>query len=267
MAIPLLPLVTVAGFFLVLFVVAQLRKDNSIADIGWGVGFVISHWVALLESRSLTSYTLLLVGLVTIWGIRLAVHIFNRNQGKPEDSRYQEWRRQWGNNPVKVFLGSLLKVFLLQALLMAVIAWASWQAVYMSAFTSPWEKWWLIAGGLLLWIIGFLFEVVGDYQLAVFKKNPQHRGRLITSGLWKYTRHPNYFGEALLWWGIWLVSLAATPFWWTVISPLTISCLVRFVSGVPLLEKKMQNYPGFEAYQAQTSIFFPRLPKSSSSGA
>ncbi|MFO7734004.1 MAG: DUF1295 domain-containing protein [Candidatus Aminicenantes bacterium] len=250
--------VIVGAYMTAWFVVALVRKDNSVADIAWGLGFVLVAVVTFFRRGSLF-LPLLVTTLVLVWGIRLAVHILVRNRKRGEDPRYAEWRRKWGRS----FLWrSYLQVFLLQGFFMLVIS-----APVILVNTHRWGGppgragygFWL--AGALLWCVGFFFEAVGDAQLARFKRDPANRGRIMTRGLWRTTRHPNYFGESLMWWGVFLVALEIPGGWITVASPVLITLLLAKVSGVPMLEKRYRGRPDFEAYARRTSAFFPWFPK------
>jgi steroid 5-alpha reductase family enzyme len=238
----------------VLFIAALIRKDNSLADVGWGLGFVLLAGLNLALSSAPTPRHIAVTGLVFVWGVRLAGHIFIRNRGRGEDFRYAAWRRSWGRAFV---LRSYLQVFLLQGVFLLLIA--SPLFVVGRAPQSPGAVFDIIGG--LVWLAGFLFEVVGDAQLTRFKRNPDTMGRRLTTGLWRYTRHPNYFGEALLWWGIFLIVVPLRGGGVAALSPLTITLLLRFVSGVPLQEKKSRKNPDFAAYARLTNAFFPWFPK------
>jgi steroid 5-alpha reductase family enzyme len=202
--------------------------------------------------------------LTTIWGIRLSSHIRDRNHGKPEDKRYTAMRAKI--KPPYVLLKSYVKIFLLQALFMFIISLVLVFNV-MAGFTNPVDPLALvpIILGVVAWLVGYLFQSVGDRQLAIFVANPENKGKLMTQGLWAYTRHPNYFGEVLMWWGIALIGFA-NSFGFVIamiglISPLVVTWLLRYVSGVPLLEKHMKTKPGFAEYEKTTNIFFPWFPK------
>lgn len=251
-------IIIVFFFFTLMFFISTVLKDNSIADIGWGLGFIVATISALVLSHNTVIRSWLFILAVTAWGLRLAFHIYLRNRGRTEDFRYKQWRDQWGENPIMVVIRSFLQVFMLQAALLIVIATPLIYGVSQSepGLTS------LDAIGFAVWLIGLSIETVGDWQLRKFKRDPNNRGKLMTTGLWRYTRHPNYFGEALLWWGIWIVAQSVDFAWWTIVSPVTITILLRFVSGVPMLEKKYQGNPDFEAYKKQTSAFIPWFPKS-----
>jgi steroid 5-alpha reductase family enzyme len=236
------------------FLLALWRRRNDLADIAWGGGFIAAALTAVLLQTGLASRARLVVLLVILWGLRLAVHIGLRNLGKGEDERYRKWREEWGRHWL---LRSYLQVFLLQGFLLYLISLpVIWTIL---AKPSPWTG--LDALGLAIWMAGFFFEAVGDFQLARFKKDPAHRGKIIQQGLWRYSRHPNYFGEVTLWWGIYLLALSAPGGWMTIIGPLTITFLILKVSGIPLLEKKYVNNAAFQEYARRTSAFFPLPPR------
>lgn len=238
------------GWFLASLVLGR----NDIADVAWGPGFILTAAVSMVTSGIYSPRGLLLCSLVLIWGVRLALHIHIRNRGQGEDPRYRAWREQWG----RWFLPrSFLQVFMLQGVLLVVVA--SPVIFANAAPTSPLGA--LDVLGTLVWLTGFIFEVVGDLQLLRFRRDPANKGRLMTEGLWRYTRHPNYFGEVTLWWGIWLVALSTPGGWATVIGPLTITGLILKVSGLTMLEKRYYGRADFEAYRRQTSAFFPLPPR------
>lgn len=249
------------------FILASLKRNNTIADVFWGLGFIIFTSTAL--ALQLLNYGLASISaagwvtwiLVLVWGLRLTGHITNRGATKKEDWRYKKWRQEWGSN---WWWRSYLQVFLLQSVFLLLIAFAPWWAIVNPGFDSNLGLLWL---GIAVWLFGFEWEAIADAQLQMFKNNPQNKGQILQSGLWRYSRHPNYFGEATLWWGVWLVVLSSNwPLtswlgWLSVVSPLTITILVRFVSGVPLLEKKYAGRPEFEKYKEKTPIFIPWWPK------
>jgi steroid 5-alpha reductase family enzyme len=197
------------------------------------------------------NYTL--ATLISLWGLRLSWHIHSRNHNKPEDFRYKQWRIDWGK---WFYLRSWLQVFMFQGFLLFMIALPV--SMFHKSIVQP--NLWLLGLGISLWIIGFYFEVVGDYQLSEFKKDPASKGKIIRSGLWKYSRHPNYFGEVVLWWGIYFYCIASVPVWPSIIGPVIITYLIVFVSGIPMLEKKYANRPDYEEYKKVTSVFFPFPP-------
>lgn len=240
------------------FVVAVLRQRNDIVDTMWGIGFVLIAWGSLYLSWHglLASLSGLLVAImVTIWGVRLALHIYLRNRNRPEDYRYAAWRASWGR---WFLLRSFFQIFMLQGALMLLI---STPVVYLISIGSVPVL--FLLPGVVIWAVGFFFESVGDAQLKRFISAPENKGQIMQSGLWRYTRHPNYFGEVTQWWGIWLMACAAPSGYLTIIGPLTISILILKVSGIPMLEKKYEGNPAFEAYKQRTSAFFPLPPRNS----
>lgn len=236
-----------------LFVVAAVIKNNSIVDIFWGLGFVIIAIFSISFSGDFTAKKILASSLVLIWGLRLSAHIFFRNIGKGEDFRYKAWREQWKN----FYVRSFFQVFVLQGIMMLIIA----SPVTLVNSSASDEIGFLDILAVLVFASGFIFETVGDAQLTRFRTDPANKGKIITTGLWKYTRHPNYFGEALLWWGIWLFAASEINGLLTLISPVVITLLLRFVSGVPLLEKKYEGRTDWEEYKKLVSPFIPRYRK------
>lgn len=236
------------------FIAAQVRGRNDIADVAWGLGFILVAAVSLAGAGVYPPRGLLVSALVLVWGIRLALHIHARNRGKGEDPRYRQWREEWGRWFV---LRSFVQIFLLQGALLVVVAVPI--IVTNAVPSSPLNL--LDMLGIAVWLTGFGFEALGDWQLLSFIRNPANKGQLMTAGLWQYTRHPNYFGEVTLWWGIWLIALSAPGGWLTVVGPLTINFLILKVSGIPMLEKPYQGRADFEAYKRRTSAFFPLPPR------
>jgi steroid 5-alpha reductase family enzyme len=241
-------------YMTIFFIVAVQKKDNSLADIAWGMGFVCITYLTLLIQNAFQPRQLLVTGLVTLWGLRLALYISTRNRGKGEDPRYRKWREDWGRQWI---IKSYLQVFLLQGFFMLVIA-AS--IIVVNSRTSSSLNF-LDLIGSTIWLIGFIFETIGDYQLRAFIANPANHNRIMQSGLWRYTRHPNYFGEATMWWGIFVIALNTAYGILAIVSPLLITTLLLFVSGVPLLEKRYAGNPEFDKYKQQTSVFIPWFPK------
>lgn len=231
------------------FLISLIVKRNDIADLAWGLGFVAVSWFTFLRSGYNLAQIVVTL-LVSIWGLRLASHIYKRLKRTTEDKRYLAWRNEWG----KYFLvRSYFQVYILQGIFLYLI---SISIIYINSNNIDFGIMQII--GIITWIIGFYFEYTSDKQLSDFIKNPANKGKLMTTGLWKYSRHPNYFGEVTQWWGIFL--LAGSLF--TIISPLTITLLILFVSGVPLLEKKYEGRADWEDYKKTTSVFIP-LPSNS----
>lgn len=244
-------------YMTLLYGVSLLLKRYDIVDIAWGIGFIILAWIGFFFQPESTPRMVLITALITLWGLRLSIHILLRNKGKKEDHRYAQWRKEWGKlHMVRAYF----QVFLLQGFLMLMVA----TPVYFASASSGTPLNILDFTGLGVWTLGFIFESIGDYQLSRFKQDPANKGKIMTTGLWQYTRHPNYFGEVTQWWGIFLIALSATNGWYTIISPLLISFLILKVSGIPMLEKKYQGNPEFEVYKKRTSAFFPLPPKNNS---
>lgn len=242
------------GYMNLWFVISLLKKRNDVADIAWGLGFILIAWTSFFLNGNSNNRGLLLCILISIWGLRLAFHIYNRNKGKTEDYRYLAWRQEWGD---WFYIRSYFQVYLLQGFFLFLIA----LPVILANNAADFNIGILDGFGFLIWLIGFYFEVVGDAQLAKFIKNPANKGRLIQTGLWAYSRHPNYFGEVTLWWGIWLMTLSASNGWYGIISPIVITFLILKVSGIPMLEKKMEQNPDFADYKRRVSAFFPTKAK------
>lgn len=231
-------------------------KNSSIVDIFWGLGFFVAALVYFGLTEGYATRKLLLVGVVGIWGVRLSVYIFLRNRGKGEDFRYQKWREHQGG---RYWWYSYFQVFVLQGVLM----WLISSPLLMSQYSA--EPAYLTVFDILgvgIWAIGFFFEAVGDWQLSRFKANPANKGQVMRSGLWKYTRHPNYFGDATVWWGFFMLAVAVPNGFLTIYAPLLMTRLLMRVSGVTLLEKTLtKTKPGYQEYIETTSAFFPRPPK------
>lgn len=235
------------------FVVSLIKKRNDVADVAWGLGFVLVATTSFFLSGDSGLRGLLVIALVGIWGLRLAWHIHLRNRGKAEDYRYLAWRKEWGK---WFYLRSYAQVYLLQGVLLFLIVFP----VLLINKSTATALGILDMFGVVVWLIGFYFEAVGDAQLARFIKNPDNKGKLMQSGLWAYTRHPNYFGEVTQWWGIWLIALSVSGGWLGIIGPITITILILKVSGIPMLEKKMEQNPDFAEYKRRVSVFIP-LPR------
>lgn len=241
-------------YFIIFFLVGTIIKNNSIVDIGWGLGFVLVAWFTYLRDPSVVLGQWIMTLLISMWGLRLFYHIAKRNLGKGEDFRYVAFRKAWGK---WVVIRAFFQVYMLQGLFLYIIS----LTVILTADQGKEAQTLQLAPGIALWMIGFFFEAIGDWQLKLFLRDPNNKGRLMTTGLWSLTRHPNYFGEAAMWWGIFLIAIASGAPIWTILSPLVITLLLMFVSGVPLLEKSMKKKPGFEEYARTTNKFFPWFPR------
>lgn len=237
------------------FILSIIKKRNDLADIAWGLGFILTAFIALINQDFASNRMFLIFFLVLIWGLRLFLHIFIRNKGKPEDYRYKKWRQDWGNYWL---IRTYLQVFILQGLFMYLI---SMPIIFSGIYDVKSSLGLLDLLGILVWLIGFYFEAVGDWQLTKFKLDPKNKGSIMKTGLWQYSRHPNYFGEVTQWWGIFLIALAVPNGFVSIIGPVTISILILKISGIPLLEAKYVGNKEFDEYKRKTSSFFPNVPK------
>lgn len=251
--------VAVAALMVGTWLVSLVLRNASIVDITWGLGFVVVAWVSALRADAASGAASVLVAMVTVWGLRLGVYLFWRNHGNGEDYRYVAMRRRWGK---RFWLISLATVFVLQGALMWIVSLPVQVAHVGDARDGALAGVALVIG-LALYAIGLLFEVVGDAQLARFKADPTNEGKVMRSGLWRYTRHPNYFGDACVWWGVGIVAQAVTGTWWALLGPLVMNILLLRVSGVALLERSLRKRkPDYAEYVRTTSAFVPRPPRS-----
>jgi len=246
--------------FFLLWIGSLVLRDASLVDRYWGAGFVLIAWISFLNIDAPHGRAILIAVLVTIWGLRLSTYLTWRNWGHGEDRRYAEMRRRSGGS---FAMSSLVKVFSLQAILLWIIALPVQVGI---SQVSTWSTHNFL--GIAIWTVGFAFEAIGDWQLARFKADPANTKKVMDHGLWRYTRHPNYFGECVLWWGLYLVAFDADTWWWTIIGPALLSFLLLRVSGVTLLEKTLSSsLYGYEDYVRETSAFIPWPPKSKASEA
>ncbi len=253
MAQIVISIATIFIYMTLWWVVSLIKKRNDIADVAWGIGFIVISLVLFLQTNSTNIKGYIILIMVTLWGVRLATHIGTRHRGKPEDGRYQTMRKEW-KYPI---LQSYTNVFLSQGFFMLLVA----APILLFFSAAPGTLNWYNFIGLMIWIVGFVFESIGDYQLAQFIKNPKNKGKIMRYGLWRYSRHPNYFGEISLWWGFYIFTLF-TPFWYLgLVGPLTITFLIIGVSGIPMLEERYKGNRDYENYQKTTSAFFPLPPK------
>jgi len=246
----------IAVLMVTVWLVSLAVRDASIVDIVWGLGFTAVAWMTFAVGDGSASRRLLLALMVSVWGLRLAAYLAWRNLGHGEDYRYAAMRKRYG---ARFWLVSLGLVFGLQGVLMWVV---SLPVQVAGADGSPSGLGALDLAGLTVFVLGLVFEAGGDWQLSRFKSDPRNEGRVLDSGLWAWTRHPNYFGDFLVWWGIYLVALATESAWWTIVGPVVMSVLLLRVSGVALLERGLRRrWPDYEAYVRRTSAFFPRPPR------
>jgi len=247
--------VVILAAITLLWLISLAIKDSSIVDIFWGLGFVIIALTYATQTGGDSGRRLVVVALVVAWGVRLSAHLARRNLGKGEDFRYAAWRKQYGSI---WWWRSYFHVFLLQGVILWLVSAPLLAAMLPS---SPPALTFLDGLGIAVWALGFFFEAVGDYQLTAFKSNPANKGKVLNIGLWRFTRHPNYFGDATQWWGFYLIALAAGG-WWTIFSPLFMTYLLLKVSGVAMLETSLkQRKPEYAEYIRKTSAFIPMPPK------
>ena len=255
----LLPLGITFAYFTAIFVVATIISNNSIVDIGWGLGFVIGAWATLLTTQAPNLLAYIVLGFITVWGLRLSIRLFNRNIKKPEDFRYAQWRQEWGKN---VVITAFFRVFMIQGLINFVVGSAAYSIIKFNAFELGGLQAILVGLGLSIAVLGLAFEVIGDEQL---RQHIQKKTRsLLQTGLWSITRHPNYLGEILIWNGIYvagfsLLVTASVPVVYylvLVLSPLVMSAVLIKIS-TPLLEKNMEKYAGWAEYAKRVPMIFP----------
>ncbi|CAN5131012.1 DUF1295 domain-containing protein [soil metagenome] len=246
----------IAGLMVLTWLESLRRRDASIVDIVWGAAFVVVTMTAAVVADGVAARRVLLAGLVAVWGLRLSAYLAWRNLGHGEDYRYRAMRRRWYD---RFGLVSLVVVFGLQG----VLVWVVSLPVQLAVTANAPDTIGVLAGvGVAVWAVGLFFEVVGAAQLARFKSDPANEGQVMDRGLWCYTRHPNYFGDFCVWWGIFLVAAETGIGRWGVIGPLVMSLLLVRVSGVAMLERTItKRRPGYEDYVARTSAFLPRPPR------
>lgn len=244
-----LALYFIAGFAVLSWLLSVVKKDVSFVDSLWSLFFVIVAGVLAFNTPELSVRAQIVLTLVLLWALRLSIYITARNWGEAEDYRYQTIR---ANNEPGFTFKSLYIVFGLQGLLAWIVALPLLPAITSAVAFGPLD---MVA--VALWSVGFVFEAVGDFQLAKFKRDPANKGRVLDSGLWRYTRHPNYFGEFCIWWAFYLFAVSAGG-WWTIVAPLLITVLLLKVSGVAMLEKTIsERRPKYADYIRQTNAFFP----------
>lgn len=242
-------------FDLLFFTYSLIKKRQDIADVVWGIKFILIGFLALIFTSNYSPLSIVTFLLICIWGLRLFIHIGGRHLHKSEDKRYIELSKNWGK---WFYLRSLVQSFLFQGLLALTIS----LPVIAIMFFKTDVNYYLLFIGLLVWAFGFIFETIADYELKIFIKTKKESSEIMSTGLWKYSRHPNYFGEVLLWWGIFILSLHQLDYWhFSIIGPLTITILILFVSGIPLNEKRFEGNRNYDTYKKRVSPFLPLPPK------
>jgi steroid 5-alpha reductase family enzyme len=245
-----------AGLMGMGWIYSLIKKNVTIADSLWGLGFVLIAWLTFFRADGFLARKANLTALVTLWGLRLFLHMFTRNRGKPEDPRYGQWRKNHGES---FWIISLFKVFLVQALFQWLI---SMGVQYGQISDTPAHLTVFDFAGLITWSVGFIIESLADRQLKTFLADPANKGKIMNRKLWKYSRHPNYFGESLMWWGIFIIVLATPWGLWTIISPLLITYTLLKLTGVSLMEEtQFSGNLEYQQYIRQTSSFIPWFPQ------
>jgi len=246
-------------FFALIFIISVIRNDYSTVDVFWGLAQVFIGAILLIYYPPVHWVQFVVYAMISLWGLRLSIYLYLRNWHKGEDFRYVAMRKNWKGPFENVH--AFFKVFMLQGLFAWLMSFTLSETLLLESF----ESLILVIIGGFIFLTGFFFETVGDYQMRVFKKDPKNQGKLMTKGLWKFTRHPNYFGEVAVWWGIFLTALSLDVSLVNglvlSISPFTITYLLLFLSGIPMLEKKYEDREDFKAYKEKTSAFFPWIPK------
>lgn len=243
-------------FMTIVFAISRVMKRTDLVDVAWGLAISVVAVASFLIGEQNIGWNIqtLVVGLILIWGVRLSYTINLRFRRTEEDKRYVELRKKWRGSEL---LNTYGRIFVTQGLLATIVGIG---AVTINAL--PEASVGLTAFiGIVVWIIGFVFETVGDWQLKQFLANKDNKGNLMTKGLWQYTRHPNYFGEATQWSGIFIIALSVPQGWFAILSPLIITYLLLFISGVPMTEKAFEGRKGWKVYQKQTSKFLPLPPR------
>jgi steroid 5-alpha reductase family enzyme len=239
-----------------LWIWSIIIKNVSIVDIFWGFGFVVVNAFYVFMSDEISARKILILVLVSIWGLRLAIYLASRNIGKGEDFRYQEFRRNYGAE--RYWWISYFQTFLLQGVLIMIVSLPLF-GISMNNHSGNLNL--LDYFGILVWSIGFSFEAGGDFQLSRFKRDPKNKGKVLNAGFWKFTRHPNYFGDSAVWWAYAIFSIAAGSYW-QIIGSVVMTLLIIKVSGVALLEKTLdKSKPQYQEYIQKTSSFFPWFHK------
>lgn len=253
------PLMFTYAYFTIIFLIATAIKNNSIVDIGWGMGFVVGSWLTLFVTENPTILSYVIVGFITVWGVRLSARLLRRNYGKPEDFRYAQWREEWGD---KVVIIAFFRVFMVQGIINFVVGSASYTVIKYNQFSIGSNHQYLVYLALLIAFVGLFFEVVGDEQLR--RHIAKGSRTLLQTGLWSITRHPNYFGEILIWIGLYASGItliftnSVNPFYYLllIISPVLMTTVLIKVS-TPLLEKNMEKYASWEEYTKRVPMIFP----------
>jgi steroid 5-alpha reductase family enzyme len=243
------------GYMTLWYLISLASKKGDVADIAWGLGFILISEISFFYHFTFNLTQLFTVILVTLWGLRLSIFIGIRNHNKPEDFRYKNWRENWKYYKLQAFL----KIFMLQGALLYLISIPILWVNNQNSMEETCHLFLII--GIVVSLSGLIIEAVADQQKYFFKKKDSNTKDFIQSGLWKYSRHPNYFGEVVFWWGIFITVCSYTDGWKTIIGPLTITILILFVSGIPMAEEKHKDNEDYQEYKKKTSAFIPWFRK------
>lgn len=252
-------------YLMIAFIVGTVKKNNGLMDIFYGPGYFVVALTSLILNiilnNQLNIRQIIVTILVLIWATRLATYVFTRNRGKPEDYRYQFMRKRWGN---KVVLKSFYRIYIFQGIIIFIVCFPVWFVNISSnpSIESALDFFgitiWL---GAAIWLVGFLFETIGDWTLYRFLQKPENKGEVMDKGVWKLSQHPNYFGEVTQWWGIYIIALGVPFGFITIIGPILITYMIIKVSGIRLLEKRFEGDDKYAEYKKRTRVFFPWFPK------
>ena len=238
------------------FVVGRRIGRVNVVDVAWGIGFVLVAFVAAVLGGGDAGRRWLLFVLVAVWGVRLSIHMHRKSAGKGEDPRYRDLLERAGGASTATVV---LRVFAIQGASQWFVSLPLQVSAVLGVTSGVGTV--AVAAGVVLWVVGVTFEAVGDRQMLRFTRDPANRGRIMDRGLWAWTRHPNYFGDACLWWGLWLICASVWPGVLTVLSPILMTYFLVYATGARLLEKSMVERPGYRDYQDRTAFFVPRPPR------
>ena len=252
-------------YLVIAFIVGTVKKNNGLMDVFYGPGYFViavsSLILYFIANNEINIRQIIVTLLVFIWALRLATYVYIRNRGKPEDYRYQAMRRRWKTN---IVLKSFIRVYIFQGIVIFIVSFPVWFINIINNYSV--ESFldffgitlWL---GGIIWLIGFLFETIGDYTLYKFLQKPENKGEIMDRGVWKLSQHPNYFGEVTQWWGIYVIALGAPFGFITILGPIFITYMIINVSGIRLLDKRFESDDKYADYKKRTSVFFPWFPK------
>lgn len=239
-------------YLLTMFIIVHTKKDTSLGNFTWGPSVLILTCYTFFAFGNSLARQIIVTTLIFLWCARLTFYVFLRYK-KGADPRYVEWLKKW-RHPIIAFLFSFAWVIFLNGGFSLIMALPS---MWVNLTPEQSKINWLDIIGIILWIIGFYFETISDYQLYLFSHNAENKGKVCKNGLWKYSRHPNYFGEIMMWWAIYLISLNVPYGWLTILCPLSITTTLLFVTGIPWNEKAMEGNAEYQEYKKHTSILVP----------